>query len=182
MIKNFFKLLGAHAACSLGCFLFVMMFPGIIDFRLGEVLYSLLAIVVLFDVFFTCTWNIANHKRKMIKIHNNHLGEGEAEQKMTYRDGYVLAAAYTVFNAVILVFSIIFADVTSGLSTMVFRTWYCEFVDGFAYSVRHVNYLSAAIAIFPIIPIIAGYIGGANNVNAIENFMTKLVYKNKKTK
>mgnify|MGYP001024686400 CR=1 FL=1 len=182
MIKNFFKLLGAQAACSLGCFLFVMMFPGIIDFRLGEVLYSLLAIVVLFDVLFTCTWNIANHKRKMIKIHNNHLSEDEAEQKMTYKDGYVLAGAYTVFNVIILALSIIFADISSGLSTMAFRIWFCEFVVGFTYSVRHVNYLSTAIAVFPLIPIIAGYIGGAKNVNAIENFMTRLVYKKKKTK
>lgn len=182
MTKNFFRLLGAHAACSLGCFLFVMLFPGIIDFRLGEVLYSLLAIIIFFDVIFTFSWNLANHKRKTVKIHNNHLADGELPQKMNYKDGYVLAVLYTLFNVAFLVVTITLDEMSTGLSTMAFRSWFCEFVVGYAYIVRRVNYFSAAVAIFPVVPLLLGYIGGAHNVNFIENFMSRLVYKKKSNK
>lgn len=182
VLKNFFKMLGLHALCSLGCMMFIMMFPGIIDFKFGQVLYSLLAISVFFDVYFTAAWNMANKENKKIKIHNNHLTQDESPLCMTYTKGIILAMAFALLGVIAWALSFAFAADNAGISVAVFRAWYSEFIVAFMYSVRHIRHVSFVVAVFPAFAVLAGYYCGVKNYNFIEEFINKLVYKKKSEK
>lgn len=179
-IKRFLKLIGIHAICSCGSMLFLMMFPGIIDFMIGKILFSLLAIIVFFDLFFSFAWNMGNREVKILKIHNNHLLEGEHAKKTDYTGAIALSCAYAVFGIVLCAISFALSEKTSSVSVFLFRAWYSEFVVVFMYSVSHIKYVSYAVSLFPAFSIIFGYFCGVKNYNFMEGFINKLVYKTKK--
>ena len=181
ILKNFFKTIGIHALCSLGCMMFVMMFPGIIDFTICKILYSVLAIMILFDVYFTAAWNMANKEYKSIKIHNNHLAEGEEPLKMKYTEGIILSLIFAVLGIILWAVSFGLSVENSGLSVAAFRIWFCEFLVAFMYSVRHIRHVSFIVAVFPAFPLLIGYFCGVKNYNFVEEFFNRLVYKSKKT-
>lgn len=182
IIKKFFILLGLQAICSAGSMLFLMMFPGIIDFMIGKILFSLLAIITFFDLFFTLAWNMANRELKMIKIHNNHLNDGESPLKLTYSKGIVLSLAYGVLGVILCAISFALSEKTASVSVFLFRVWYSEFVAVFMHSVSHIKHVSYAVSVFPAIAIVLGYFCGAKNYNFTEEVINKLVYKTNKDK
>ena len=178
--KNFFKMLGLHALCSFGTMLFILMFPGIIDFTFGQIIFSLLAIFVFFDIFFTSAWTMANKEYKSIKIYNNHLPDGETPKKTSMKNGIIIACLYAIFGLIFWAVSFALSSDNSGVSILAFRVWFSEFIVAYMYSVRHIRHLSFVIAVSPFIPIVLGYFCGLKNKNYIDEFVRKLVYKSKK--
>lgn len=181
-LKKYIKILGLHAICSIGSLLMVMMFPGLIDFTLGEVLYSFLAIVVFFDLLYTFSWNLANKKMKHIKIQNNHLNPGEEQKKLSYSEGALLGLVHCAVCAAFCALSFAFSKDNSGVSVALYRGWFCEFIVAFKHGESNVHLVSYAVALFTFVPIMLGYIGGAKNNNFIEAFMNKLIYKSNREK
>lgn len=179
ILKNYLKAIGVHALCSLGSMMFIMMFPGIIDFTIGQILYSVMTITIFFDVYFTSAWNVSNKELKKLKIHNNHLSDGEQPLKMSYKNGIILTVLIAVTGIILWALSFYFAEKSQGVSTAIFRSWYSEFIVAFMYSVRHIKHVSFAVAIIPAIAYISGFYCGVKNYNFVEEFINKLVYKKK---
>ena len=179
IVKKFFKLLGLHAICSVGTMLFLMMFPGIIDFGLGEFLFSLLALMVFFDLFYTAAWEMSNKEVKHIKIYNNHLTVGQQPRKMRYTNGIILAASYGFFGLVLWLLTYIFGG-DGSLWVFAFRIWFCEYIVAFTHSVRHIWHVYLVVALSPAVFILLGYFCGAKNITFMDNLINKIVYKSKK--
>ena len=53
MIKQILKVFGMHLMCAIGALFILLLFPGVVSFRFGEILYSVFAFIIFFDVFYT---------------------------------------------------------------------------------------------------------------------------------
>ncbi len=182
-IKSFFSLLGKHTICTLGCILFVMVFPAMVESGITQIIYSAFALIVFFDLLYTCAWTIGSKHRRNINIHNRKLEEqGVAKIKYNYYSGLIIAGGYALFNIILCLVCYLLA--VSNLpwitvaANLIYKFWFAPFIVVFKYVVRLQYVLWFAIALAPSVPILLGYLSGVNDLNRFEQFVKKLVYKN----
>ena len=183
-LKSLFKFLGLQAICGFGCTLLIMMFPGLISFRFGEILYSFVALIIAFDLLFSTAWTIGSRHRRDINIHNKHLADGEQPLNYSYKSGAMLGALYALFGLIICIICLIMSkSSTPGVSVagnFIFKLWFIEYFVAFKYIVRMNDLLCIILSLTPFVPIFTGFVCGIKDVNYVDSFMNKIVYKNNK--
>ena len=177
MVKQILKFFGMHLMCAIGSMLVILIFPGIVSFKFGDVLYSVFALSIFFDVFYSLGWEYYHKMKKTIKIENNHLNDGEVPKKLSYKPMIVVACVCAIINIIFFVLSESLVDLTLDLSVVIFRMWFSPFFVAFKYSVEHIKYLCFIITLFPSVSYILGCISGVYNINVAEMFINKFVYK-----
>jgi hypothetical protein len=177
MIKQILKVFGMHLMCAIGALFILLLFPGVVSFRFGEILYSVFAFIIFFDVFYTLGWEYYHKKKKMIKIENNHLDEGDMPKKLSYKPMIIISCVCAVINIIIFVLSECLADLTLDLSVVLFRSWFSPFYVAYKYSVEHIKHICFIFTFFPSVAYIIGCICGVYNINVAESFVNKFVYK-----
>ncbi len=177
MLKQILKIFGMHFLCAIGAMFIILLFPGILTFKFGEILYSLFALSVFFDVFYTIGWEYYNKMKKRIKIENNHLCEGENPKKLSYKPMLIVSCVCAVINIIFFVLSLVLADLTLDLSVVLFRSWFSPFFVLYKYSVEHINIFCFIFTFFPSVSYIFGCIFGVYDINVSEMFVNKFVYK-----
>ena len=183
-IKSFFSLLGKHAICTLGCILFVMIFPAMVESGFTQIIYTAFALIVAFDLMFSCAWSIGNKHRRNVNIYNRKLDQ-QCKDKIKYKylSGLIIATIYAAFNIIICIICYMLAVSNSPWLTvagnLVYKLWFSPFIVAFKYVIRLQYFLWLIIAFMPSVPIALGYICGVKDVNYFEAFVKKLVYKNK---
>lgn len=182
--KQLLKLTGLQAVCMIGCTMVIMMFPGLVSFRFGEILYSFSALVIAFDLFFTSAWTLGAKHRRDVNTHNRHLAEGENNMKYSFKSGAVLGGIYAGLCLVLCIVCLIASGSTvpgvSVAGNMVYKLWFIEYFVAFKYIVRLNNLLCILIALSTFVPIFTGFICGIKDVNYVEMFMNRIVYKKSK--
>ena len=183
-LKAFFKFLGIQEICMIGCTMLIMMFPGLVSFRLGEILYSFSALVISFDLFFTSAWALGSKHRRDINTHNRHIADSDEPLKYSYRSGAMLGAIYALFSLFLCVICLVAAQSSvAGISVagnIIYKVWFIEYFVAFKYIVRLNNLLCILIAISTFVPIFTGFVCGIKDVNYVEMFMNSIVYKKSK--
>lgn len=183
-LKPLLKLFGLQAVCMIGCAMVIMMFPGLVSFRFGEILYSFSALVIAFDLFFTSAWTLGAKHRRDVNTHNRHLSDGEEPMGYCYKSGAILGGIYALFCLILCIICLIASESTvAGISVagnMVYKLWFIEYFVAFKYIVRLNNLLCILIALSTFVPIFTGFICGIKDVNYVEMFMNKIVYKKSK--
>jgi len=177
MVKQILKVFGAHFLCAVGAMLIILVFPGLVTFKLGDVLYSIFALTIFFDVFYSVGWDYYHKMKKMIKIENNHLSEGESPKTLSYKPMIIIACVCLVINIIIFVLSECLADLTLDLSVVIFRVWFSPFFVVYKYSVEHIRHICFVLTFFPSVSYILGCISGVYDINVAESFINKFVYK-----
>lgn len=182
-IKSILNLFGKHLICTLGCLLFIMVFPSMVESGFTQIIYSVVAIMIYFDFLFTCAWNIGNKHRKAINSYNRRT-ENKQNVKYNYKSGLVLSVILGVINLVIcLVCFILSCSENPWLSVcgnLIYKFWFAEFIVLFKYIVRLQYLLWFIIALFPSVSSLLGYICGVKDANYFEIFVKRLVYKKTK--
>ena len=179
--KPFLKLLSFQAICMLGCGMFVMMFPGLLSFKFGEILYSFAALIIAFDLFFTSAWTLGSRHRRDVNTHNRHLTDGEKPMKYSYKSGVMLGGIYALFSLILCIITLIMAkSADPGVSVagnIIYKVWFIEFFVAYKYIIRMNDVLCILIALSTFVPIFTGFVCGIKDVNYIEIFMNNIVYK-----
>ncbi len=183
-IKSFFCLMGKHAICTVGCILFIMVFPAMVESGITQIIYSAFALIVAFDLMFTCAWSIGNKHRRNVNIYNRKLEQHCKDKiKYNYFSGLIIAGIYAAFNIILCIICYMLAISNLPWLTvagnLVYKLWFTPFIVAFKYVVRMQYFLWFIIAFMPSVPIILGYISGVRDVNYFEFFVKKLVYKKK---
>ena len=185
LMPTIFKLLLKHLICGLGCIFFIMIFPAMIDSGIGEIIYSLFAIIVFFDILYSTCWNIGNKHRRDVNIHNRKQQEvGNEQINLDKKFGIKVSLIYLLINILISTICI-FMDYSaipelSVIGNLVIKLWNLEFISLFLRIVRYRYILWLIISVFPSIPILLGYFSGLGGYNRFDQFIKKLVYKDSK--
>ncbi len=183
-LKSFCKLFVLQAVCMLGCAMVIMMFPGLISFKLGEILYTFASFVIFFDLFFTYAWSLGSKHRRDINIHNRHLSHVEEAVTYSYKSGALLGGIYASFCLILCIICLAASNsAIPGISVagnMIFKLWFIEYFVAFKYIVRMNNLVCILIALSTFVPIFTGFICGIKNANYIENFMNNIIYRKTK--
>lgn len=182
-INSFFSLLRNHAVFTLCCILFMLVLPMIFEYKILQILYSVFAMIIAFNVIFSCSWSIGNKHRRNVKIFNRKLEEqGEPTIKHNCYSGLIIAGIYAVFNIIICIVCFILSHSDTNwisiVGNLVYKFWFAPFIFCFIYIVRLQYLLWFMVAITPSVPIILGYINGIKGIKPFEGFINKLVYKN----
>lgn len=185
LLPTIFKLLLKHLICALGCIFFILIFPAMIDSGIGEIIYSLFAIIVFFDILYSTCWNIGNKHRRDVNIHNRKQQEAGNEQiNLDKKFGIILSLIYLLINIIFAIICILMDYSTipsmSVLANFAIKLWNLEFISLFIRIVRYRYILWLIISVFPSIPILLGYFGGLGGHNRFDQFIKKLVYKDSK--
>ncbi len=177
MIKQILRVLGIHFLCAIGAMFIMLVFPGIVGFKIGEILYTMFALIIFFDVFYSIGWEYYHKMKKQVKIDNNHLGEGEPLKKVSYRPMMIIASVCAVINIIFFILSEYLVDRTFGLSIVLFRVWFSPFFVVYKYSVEHIKHICLMLTLFPSVAYILGCVSGVYNIDVAEIFINKFVYK-----
>ena len=184
-LKFGFGLIAINLCCSLGCFFLALMFSGLVVKKWGSVVYTLISVIIIFDLIYNKSWQTGNRDRRDIKIFNNHLSEGSAPKSADKLKGLKAGLICTLLGLAISVFFVAGSNIGGSLkvtSNIILRFWNAPYLvflgmDG------NTNIISAVIVSFlPTIYASFGYITGLKGKNYIEDAVYNLIYKNRPKK
>ncbi len=177
-----FSIIITNLCCSLGCFFLALMFSGLVVKKWGSIIYTFIAVILIFDLIYNRCWQAGNRDRRDIKIFNNHLSEGAAPKSADKLKGLKAGLICSLFGLVFVVFFAVGKNIGGSvkiISNIILRFWNAPYLvllgmDG------NTDILPAVIISFlPVIYAAFGYITGIKGKNYVEDAVYKLIYKNR---